>query len=231
MKANADTAGLMIIFLTSTADVATKVEAFESGAVDYVTKPFDPVELRARARAALRSRRLHDLLATRAQLDGLTGIWNRAHLDERLAEESSAADRHRRPLAVVLLDIDHFKAINDQYGHPFGDMVLQCVAKTLGDKVRVSDTLCRYGGEEFAIILRESAGDHALTAAERMRVAIEAMPLSHPQRRVHVTASFGVACNHSLPMRVTPRELLAAADAALYEAKQAGRNRVRGSSG
>jgi diguanylate cyclase (GGDEF)-like protein len=233
IKANADTASLMIIFLTSTTDVATKVEAFDAGAMDYVTKPFDPVELRARTRAALRTGRLQELLATRAQLDGLTGLWNRAHLDERLAEECAAAERHDRPLALVVLDIDYFKSVNDQYGHPFGDMALQRVAATLSEKVRSSDTVCRYGGEEFAIILRETAGEQALFAAERMRSAIAAIPLLHMQKQVRITASFGVACNHSLPEpnRYTPREVLSGADQALYQAKKAGRNCVRGAAG
>jgi two-component system cell cycle response regulator len=233
MKTNADTAGLAIIFLTSTTDVATKVEAFEAGAVDYVTKPFDPIELRARARAALRTRRLQDLLATRAQLDGLTGLWNRAHLDERLAEESSAAERHNRELSVILLDIDHFKTINDRFGHPFGDMVLQRVAQALSKTVRASDTLCRYGGEEFAVILQETSGAQALLAAERMRAAIAALPLAQLQRPVRVTASFGVSWNEPLgkPRTSSPTALLAAADQALYDAKQAGRDRVHAAPG
>jgi diguanylate cyclase (GGDEF)-like protein len=229
LKANADTAGLMIIFLTSTTDVATKVEAFDAGAVDYVVKPFDPIELRARARAALRTRRLQDLLETRAQIDGLTGLWNRAHLDERLNEEVAAARRHDRPFALIMLDIDHFKSINDQYGHPFGDLVLQRVADALNRTVRVSDTVCRYGGEEFAIILRETANDHAFIAAERMRVAIMTMTLSHLQRPVRITASFGVACTHSLAAspQATASEFISEADQALYRAKLAGRNRVQ----
>jgi diguanylate cyclase (GGDEF)-like protein len=229
LKSHSDTSSLSIIFLTSTTDVATKVEAFEAGAIDYVTKPFDPVELRARARAALRTRRYQDLLATRAQIDGLTGLWNRAHLDERLAEEVAAANRHHRPLAVVLLDVDHFKRVNDQYGHPFGDMVLQRVADALTGTVRVSDTVCRYGGEEFAVILLETSDEHAFIAAERMRVAIMTMTLSHLQRPVRVTASFGVASYDSLleSKRDSPSELVSAADRALYAAKQAGRNRVQ----
>jgi diguanylate cyclase (GGDEF)-like protein len=230
MKSNPHTSDLAIIFLTSKSDVATKVEAFESGAVDYVTKPFDPVELRARARAALRTRRYQDLLASCARIDALTGLWNRTHLDERLTEEMSAAHRHKRAVSVVRLDVDNFESINDQFGRPFGDMVLQRVARALSATVRESDTVCRYGGESFAIILRETSGEQAFVAAERMRLAIAGTPLLHLQRPVRVTASFGVS-SHS-PRAGSdcppPLALVGAANRALHQAKQAGRNRVAG---
>ncbi|HEY4117046.1 MAG TPA: response regulator, partial [Byssovorax sp.] len=125
LKADPRTSGIPIIFLTGASDVDTKVHGFDLGAVDYVTKPFEPAELRARVRAALRTKRYQDLLETRASIDGLTGLSTRRCFDERLAAEVQLANVERRSLSLVMLDVDHFKSLNDTYGHPFGDRVLQ----------------------------------------------------------------------------------------------------------
>src|SRR5262245_45435509 len=124
LKEDPATAQVPVIFLTAAADTEAKVKAFDAGAVDYVTKPFQVAELRARVRAALRTKRYQDLLATRAQIDGVTGLWNRAYLDQRLAEETAALRRHQRPFALLMIDLDGFKELNDAHGHPFGDRVL-----------------------------------------------------------------------------------------------------------
>ncbi|MDB5100543.1 MAG: Sensory transduction histidine kinase [Cyanobacteria bacterium RYN_339] len=220
-------AGIPIIFLTGTVDVEVKVQAFDAGAVDYVTKPFDAVELRARVRAALRAKRFQDLLATRARVDGLTGLFNRAFFDDTLAKDLLLAQRHDRPLSLVMVDVDHFKKLNDTYGHPFGDAVLQRVAKTLMATIRQTELPCRYGGEEFAVVLRETDLAGAMRTAERLRVAIEGIELSHGGNPVRITASLGVSCVDALadPRNGTPMDLLADADAGLYAAKQGGRNR------
>jgi diguanylate cyclase (GGDEF)-like protein len=225
LKADPDLAVAPVIFLTGTVDVATKVQAFDAGAVDYITKPFDSVELKARVRSALRTKRLHDLLATRAQLDGLTGLWNRAYFDARLADEVAFAGRQGRPVALVLLDVDHFKRINDTHGHPFGDTVLRAVAEALTGELRRGEAACRYGGEEFGVILREADLAGAEAVAERLRRAVEGLALVNGTRPVPVTASFGVASGGpgSMP---APAQLLAEADRTLYRAKQEGRNRV-----
>lgn len=214
-----------IIFLTGTVDIETKVRAFDAGAVDYVTKPFDAVELRARVRAALRTKRYHDLLASRARVDGLTGLGNRSFFDERFSEELLYARRNGGSVSLILLDVDHFKGINDTFGHPFGDVVLQRIAETTRDQLRGHDVACRYGGEEFGLVLPGTDQESARRVAERIRAAIADMRLERKQERVSVTASLGVATS-AAGGASSCADMIAAADAALYEAKQAGRNRV-----
>ncbi|MBB3190613.1 diguanylate cyclase [Halomonas cerina] len=217
-----------VIFLTGTLDVTTKVQAFELGAVDYVTKPFDAIELKARVRAALRTKRYQDLLATKARIDALTGLWNRGYLTDQLAVEVSALIRHGSPVALIMVDIDHFKRINDTHGHPFGDIVLQRVAQVLGQATRDNDVVCRYGGEEFAIILRDTSSVGAVSIAQRLCHAVAAITFRQGRETVQVTASFGVAGSDQCDDHdaVSADTLLEAADMALYAAKSAGRNRV-----
>lgn len=228
IKARPEATNIPIIFLTGASDVKQKVMGFEVGAVDYIEKPFEPEELTARVRAALRSKRYFDMLAQRAMLDGLTGLWNRAHFDQRLMEEVAASQRYDRPLSLVMLDVDKFKSINDSYGHPFGDEVLQSVGDVLLKSARTSDSACRYGGEEFTIILRETDIEGARVFAERLREQIEVLPFKHKGQQVKVTASFGISGNTQCrnPCNFTKAWLVDSADRALYQAKQTGRNRV-----
>lgn len=225
-KNDPELSAIQVIFLTGTVDVATKVLAFDAGASDYITKPFDGVELRARVRSALRTKRLLDLLATRAQLDGLTGLWNRAYFDARLSEECELARRHKRPLALIMLDVDHFKNLNDSYGHPFGDAVLIRLARVLVSSTRRSEIACRYGGEEFAIILRETPLHGAREVAERIRAALAAEVFTPKGEPLHISASLGVSACAGGESPPQPADLTAAADKALYQAKHGGRNRV-----
>lgn len=230
LKADAVTAAIPIIFLTGSSDIETKVLCFDLGAVDYVTKPFHPAELRARVRAALRMKRAQDMLTQRAQLDALTGLRNRAYLDERLTAEIAVARRSERPLSLVMIDLDHFKSLNDGYGHPFGDLVLQRVGDALARSIRPGDVACRYGGEELAVVLPDTdvAGAHAM--AERLRQVIKALLLTPRGKPVVVTASFGVAEALEVAtgdVELRPGDLVAAADAALYRAKREGRDCVR----
>lgn len=224
IKGDPHTHDLAVIFVSGSVDSEDKVRGFDLGAVDYVTKPFDMAELRARVRSALRTQRLVRMLAQRAHLDGLTGLWNRAHLDVRLCECVEAARRHGRHLSLVMADIDHFKALNDTYGHPFGDHVLQEMARMFEDVARSEDIVCRYGGEEFAIILSETDHVEATGVAERFRARVEgAIWQEHEDLRV--TASFGVS-SLSLVTIKSPEALLNSTDTALYQAKRTGRNHV-----
>lgn len=217
-----------VIFLTGTIDVSVKVQAFDLGAIDYVTKPFDSVELQARVRGALRTKQYYDMLAAKAQLDAITGLWNRAFFDARLTEEIAATLRHQRPLALVMVDVDHFKRFNDTWGHPFGDLALREVGQALQEGLRQEDVLCRYGGEEFAVILRETTVQHACDAAERLRERLAALVLDANGKEVRVTASFGAAASDQFAklQDLCASALLSRADAALYEAKRTGRDRV-----
>jgi len=228
LKADPGTALIPVIFLTGTVDVETKVRCFDLGAIDYVTKPFHPEELRARVRAALRTKRYQDLLAVRTQLDALTGIWNRTYFDRRMYEELAAAVRYKRKVCVTMIDLDHFKALNDQFGHPFGDQVLQAVGDALSSSLRTTDAACRYGGEEFAIIMSDTSFDGGMIAAERMQKQLAALEFFPRGTSVRITASFGLASTEQFtdPKRLNAAELINAADRALYAAKQLGRNRV-----
>lgn len=173
----------------------------------------------AHAALALNSAWLHDSLEERATTDGLTGLANRRTFDAALAEELARTDRTDEPMAVALLDLDHFKAINDEFGHPVGDEVLRRVAAALADLTRPFDVAARYGGEEFGLVLPGTDEDGAVAVGQRMRRAVAAVRAPVP-----VTASVGVVSTHRGTS--TPEELVAAADMALYEAKRRGRDRV-----
>jgi diguanylate cyclase (GGDEF)-like protein len=228
LQADSATQRVPIIFLTGQNDPEHKVTGLELGAVDYVSKPFHKAELLARVRTVLRIKRQSDKLAEQAQTDVLTGLRNRTALQERLVEALAAAQRYGRISSLVMIDLDHFKAVNDTYGHLFGDSVLQALARVLDQTARKTDVACRYGGEEFAVLLSDANLEQGLRAAERMRVAIAALVLTAGNTPVRVTASLGVASTAQWlqPDVLSPSQLIAAADAALYQAKRAGRNQV-----
>ena len=168
-------------------------------------------------------------LAEGALQDSLTGLYNRRHLDERLASELAGAQRHGRPLSLLMVDVDHFKAVNDAHGHLAGDEALKMVAFVLRGAVRKEDVLARYGGEEFVVIARETSLDGARALAERIRRAVERSHCAWQGRELGVTVSIGLTVSVGLTEFVpgrTERELLEAADRALYLAKEQGRNRV-----
>lgn len=224
LKADPQTVDTPVIVISGSDQTADKVTGLDLGAIDYVCKPFNFPELRARVRAALRIHHLMQLLAQKAHIDGLTGLWNRQHFDERLAEEVAACERNDRSLTVVLCDLDNFKSLNDSYGHAAGDAVLQGFSRQLGQLIRRTDIACRYGGEEFAIILRDTDAASAMSLLERIRSELASMVWPrHPERSV--TASFGL-CDGPPGARNDPNAWVEAADKALYQAKEAGRNRI-----
>ncbi|HSN96771.1 MAG TPA: GGDEF domain-containing protein, partial [Candidatus Nanopelagicales bacterium] len=157
--------------------------------------------------------------------DELTGAFNRKFFLDRLEAEIAYARRHNAPLAILLFDIDHFKRINDTYGHPTGDLVLARVAKLAGGTVRTEDVFARYGGEEFIVLCRGVPLENAGILAERLRALIEGSVFEHEGTRMPITVSIGVAALPEIPAE-TGLQLIAAADEALYEAKRTGRNRV-----
>lgn len=209
-----------------------RVTAFDAGADDYITPQTPPAELAARLASTLRRQRRQQQLRTardRATLaavtDPLTGLYNRAYFQEALAVEAKRVDRYGRPMTVALLDLDHFKRVNDTLGHGAGDQALREVAARLRRAVRNTDVLARYGGEEFVVMLPETGVKSALQAAERLRVAVDGLTVTGAQGGSRaITVSIGVAC---LPTHAaTLSELMEHADSALYSAKRAGRNRV-----
>ncbi len=213
-----------IIMLSGLSNAEDKVAAFDLGANDYVTKPFDLAELRARIRAALRLHSMVQMLAQRAQVDGLTGLWNRAYFDDQWKAATARVNRHGGPLSLAMFDIDHFKSINDTYGHPAGDAVLESFAKLISRTIRQTDLACRFGGEEFAIIMPETSPTEATAVCERVRAQLEAARWPrHPEK--NVTVSIGIA-GSSTPIAIQTDQWLNQADEQLYAAKRAGRNRL-----
>ncbi len=226
LKEHPQTRNIPVIFLTGETDTESMVRALDLGAVDYVTKPFNQVELRARVRAALRTKRLQDILEQQSFLDGLTGLWNRSYLDRRLESELTVALRYGRPLSVVIADIDYFKRINDTHGHLFGDVVLQGISEALRTHARRSDIVARYGGEEFGILLVDTTLHAAIYVAERLRISIESRLFEAHGDAMSVTSSFGMSCTENIIGELTPESLIREADRALYAAKDGGRNRI-----
>ncbi len=223
LKEDADLQMIPVIFLTGSTDIDDKVKGLDLGAVDYVTKPFDAFELRARVRAALRTKRLQDLLVEHARIDPLTGLWNRRALTDRLGQEFANIRRNGGSVAFVMADIDHFKRVNDTYGHRIGDEVIIRVAEVLIEQCRQSDLPVRYGGEEFSVLLPDEPLESAVAMAERCRKEIEKICVNFADQEVRVTASFGVSDSSGAN---SPEALIESADAALYQAKNSGRNRV-----
>ena len=224
LKNNSATHEIPVLILSGKREPEDKVTAFDLGAVDFVCKPFEMAELRARIRVALRMQRLVRMLAQRAQIDGLTGLSNRTQFDRRWIEEYERAARSHHALSLAMIDLDEFKSINDTYGHPAGDAVLSGIAQMIQRAVRVSDIPCRFGGEEFAIILPEIGSAHAEMLCERIRKAAEAMEWPrHPARRV--TLSIGIAGSDTVSAH-RPEDFIEQADRHLYTAKRSGRNRV-----
>ncbi|MBX3354076.1 MAG: diguanylate cyclase [Phycisphaeraceae bacterium] len=224
LKSDPETQQIAVIFISATSDTMDRVRGLDLGAVDFICKPFEVVELKARVRSALRMQHLVFMLEQKAQIDGLSGLWNRRYFEQRLQQEVSEAIRHKQPLALLMCDLDRFKRINDQYGHPFGDSVIERMAQILSSG-RTSDIPCRYGGEEFGVILPNTGLDEAAEVAERHRAAMEAQVWSINPELV-VTSSFGVCDLESVKGPQTAETLVACADAALYRAKERGRNCV-----
>ncbi len=206
------------------------LEAFEQGADDYLVKPFDGYELRAKLLVAKRILGLQDrLISMRDELqeqashDGLTGLWNRRASMAALDRELVRATREGKPVGLMLADLDHFKQINDTYGHLAGDKVLQAVAAKLKAALRSYDTVGRYGGEEFLVISPGCDEGALLRRAEHLRASVARDPVVTPEGEIAVSLSLGAAVARG----ETPQEqLLKSADEALYRAKRAGRNRV-----
>lgn len=221
-----------IIMLTGEEDVRTKVRGLEAGASDYLTKPFHDEELVARVKVHLKIKNLQGELREKNQrlealtrTDELTSVNNRRFFMEMLRSEYGRSERYLTPLVYAMVDIDHFKRINDTHGHLAGDRALVAVAGVLQQAVRAQDILGRYGGEEFAIVMPHTDRDGGVLAVERCRAQIEATPVQVDGTDVRITASVGMAC---YPRDDVHRveDLIGLADGALYQAKAAGRNKV-----
>lgn len=239
LKAGTDGEFVPIILLSVKADLDSRVAGLRIGADDFLAKPFADAEIQARSAAMLRIKSLQDQLrAAKAQLeklsvtDGLTGLYNHRHFEERLHEEFRRGHRYSDPVALIMLDLDHFKSINDRFGHPFGDRVLRGTAELLSTSIRDPDICARYGGEEFAIILPKAQLQGALVVAERIHremgrksYPVHSDPPGAQGADVRVTASLGIAFYPSREV-TTPEALVKFADEALYRAKSEGRDAI-----
>lgn len=221
-----------VLVVSTRGETAERVLGLQAGADDYLALPCDPAELLARAKALLRNKAAHERVRTLHQKleklvvsDPLTGLHNRRFLMERLVQEMQRCDRHGEPLAFAMVDVDGFKPINDQFGHVLGDKVLRAVGASIARSIRVSDVAARYGGDEFAVILPQTAPQGALRVCERILRAIPELTLEEDSDgALKVTASMGVAYYPADEVD-TAEDLVHSADGALYGAKRSGKNR------
>ncbi len=232
LRASENPSYAYVLMLTAKGQKEDLVAGLGSGADDYVTKPFDALELRARINTGIRILGLHDqLIAAREALreeathDHLTKVWNRAGILDILRRECSRAQRAHGSVGLVMVDLDHFKLVNDTYGHLVGDKVLSEVARRMQASIRVYDSIGRFGGEEFVIVLPECEALDALRRAGRLQSTVSESPVSAGDASVPVTLSLGVAASREIGCW-NYEALLRAADAALYRAKTQGRNRA-----
>ncbi len=228
LKSDEVTRDIPVIFVTAHNDTASETQGLALGAVDFISKPINPSVVRARVRTHLTLKAHADLLRSMARIDGLTGIYNRRHFDERLDIEFRRAVRSQIPLALALADVDDFKKYNDHYGHLQGDDVLRQVAATLRATLkRPGDLLARYGGEEFVCILPEVSLKAATGFAHTLVESVRALNIEHAASRAApvVTLSLGLSVYEPGQPGSAPL-LLSAADTALYRAKHEGRARA-----
>lgn len=228
LKHDSKTRNIPVIFITAMDQEEDETKGLEIGAVDYITKPFSMAIVKARVKTHLELKRHRDMLENLSSLDGLTGIPNRRRFDEFLDTEWRHCMRENVPLSLIMMDIDYFKAFNDNQGHQAGDDCLKKVAHTLASSVkRPMDFLARYGGEEFVAILPKTNSEGGLVVAETMRKNIQSLSIAHPHSLALkcVTVSMGIAT--IIPAAQLSADILVkAADDALFQAKREGRNRV-----
>lgn len=220
LKGNSLTQDIPVIFVTANDQEEDEERGLQLGAVDYITKPIRPSIVAARVNTHITLKQQRDKLMSMATHDQLTGLYNRHYLFHSAEKKISRSIRHKIPMSVAMMDIDHFKRINDQHGHPTGDAVLRSVAKLLEEQSRKEDIVVRFGGEEFLILFDHADLQGAQLKAEQLRELIEALK---PEGLL-VTMSFGLVALK--PEGDTIDSMIKRADAALYSAKESGRNRV-----
>ncbi len=217
---------IYVIFLTALITGEDRVKGLELGANDYITKPFYLPELMARISVGERLTRERRQMELQAAHDPLTGLYNRRTFEERFTHEFARTQRYGRPLSILMIDIDDFKKINDQYGHDQGDVVIKSVARVLGERMRKSDISARFGGEEFIVLLPEVPLEGALQAGEKIRQEISGLKFEPPTANPFAaTVSIGAAST-SLRSYEDGHAVIKDADLALYKAKRSGKNKV-----
>jgi diguanylate cyclase (GGDEF)-like protein len=225
IRSNADFKNIYLIFITARVLEGERVQGLDLGADDYILKPFSPSELLARIRVGARVVQYQQHLEYQALRDPLTGLFNRRAFEDRIEEEFERTTRYHHPLSLFILDIDNFKVINDTHGHHLGDNVLQKIAELLRSKTRRSDLPCRYGGEEFILMLPETKMESALRVGNKIRSEIKKCTFGTSTGAFSVTVSGGISST-SKKKYSSWSEMLRDADQALYLAKNRGKDRV-----
>ena len=221
------------LFLSGQSDPEDVIRGLDAGADDYICKPFNPLELMAKIRCHLRIKDIRDELKRAnqklkelADTDDLTGLYNMRSLYQKLDYELDRSHRYNRSVSVVMMDMDHFKMVNDENDHLFGSYVLSAVGQIIKDNMRKVDFAARYGGDEFLIVLTETNFLGAQTFCERIRKVIEGYDFKNEGHKISLTASIGFAITKAGDFSVDARTLVRYADHALYRAKENGRNRI-----
>jgi two-component system, cell cycle response regulator len=237
LKLNQDTKGIPIIMLTAQSSTTDKVASLTAGADDHLTKPYNEPELSARIYACMRTKALQDELRTKnrqleevlskvevlAITDPLTQLFNRRHFESVIESEFASTARYKSPASCLMVDVDHFKSVNDEYGHRAGDSVLKELSQIIKSCLRKVDTVARWGGEEFTVLLPRTKKEDALRAASRILHAIS--DFKFPDINQQITVSIGIASIPD-PAIDTAEKLVDASDSAMYEAKEKGRNQI-----
>ncbi len=226
LQENPTTRDIPIVFLTADQSPGNLAKALDAGASDYISKPFNAIELEARVRVALRTKQMIDLLRERARIDAVTGLNNRAAMDDNLIAATAAFKRTGQPLAFLMIDLDHFKIINDTYGHGVGDDVIRRVGASIRASCRAYDIACRFGGDEFGVILAQADTATAEQISKRILEKINSITIRAGGDEIKVACSGGLASATELPSGFESADLLKAADEALYRAKSEGRCRL-----
>jgi diguanylate cyclase (GGDEF)-like protein len=212
-----------VVFLSGQTDPRTVVDCFSHGAADFIAKPGRPEELRVRLIHAWKQARRVARLESLARTDALTGLHNFRALQQKLDEEFARAARYAEPLAVLLVDLDNLKTLNDRFGHEAGNAALREMGEVFRQELREVDFAARFGGDEFVALLPHQTAGEAMVVAERLRLRLSSRPWPFRQP---LTVSIGIAAMEGTMHVLEPASLLAAADAALYRSKNSGRNRV-----
>lgn len=237
LKLNQDTRGIPIIMLTVKSSTMEKVEGLKAGADDFLPKPYNEIELNARIYASLRTKALQDELRKKnreleevlakvellAITDPLTNLFNRRHFETIIEKEFNRTVRYKSPISCLMIDVDHFKDVNDEYGHRTGDSVLKELATIIKNCLRKIDTMARWGGEEFVVLLPRTNKESALQAATRILTEISSHAFSDIQKQITVSIGIASVTDSSID---TAEKLIDLSDSALYEAKSKGRNRI-----
>lgn len=223
LRGHPRTAGVPLVVLSGQSDSRTIVDCFRQGAADFVAKPGRPDELRVRLKRVWEQASQLARLESLARTDALTGLYNFRALQAKLEEELARAARYGAPLALLLIDLDDLKALNDREGHEAGNAALEVLAEVLRDELREVDFAARYGGDEFVALLPHQTTAEAALVAERLRIRLGRKPWALPEP---LSISIGVAGVEGERQQSDPGALLSAADSALYRSKRLGRNRV-----